>query len=147
MYVMGGRRNILQQFREESVTIRHDVNLVILEGQGQILVDEQVHQRFLALRYTEVVLVYESQHRALGQLVHLTLIDDAFLAMVDAKKQVEHHADNRYEANDQNPRHRLGGLTVVHQHVDNGYCSSNQHQRITDVNQTSHLSSLSHYHV
>ena len=118
--MMGGFSNIFQQFWEESVAVRHDVNPIILEGQGQILIDKEVHQRFLTFRHAESMLAYETQHRALGQFVHLSLTDDTFLTMINAKKQVEHHANNRYEADDQHPRHRLGRLTVVHQYMDNG---------------------------
>ena len=136
---MGGFSNIFQQFWEESVAVRHDVNLIILEGQGQILIDKEVHQGFLTFRHAEIMLAYKTQHRALGQLVHLSLANNAFLTMIDAKKQIEHHAHNRYETDDQHPCHRLGWLTVVHQYMDNGYCSSNHYQCITYVKQSSHL--------
>ena len=124
--MVGGRCDVFQQFREEGVAICHDVHLTDLEGQGQILVDKQVYQRFLTFWHAEVMLFDETQHRALGQLVHLTLTNDALLAMADTEEEIEYHANHRDESNDQYPCHRLGRLAVVHQYMDNG-CGCHHH--------------------
>ena len=130
---MGSLSNILQQFREEGIAICHNVYLIVLERQGEVLIDKEVNQGFLALRHVEVVLLDEVQHRSLGEFIHLTLTDDTFLAVVYAEEQIKHHADNRNEANDQYPRHRLGWLTVVHQHMNNGNGCRYYHQCISYV--------------
>ena len=114
--------NILQQFREISVAVGNDVYLIVLERKGHALVDEQVHQLAMALRHTEVFLLHKVQHGALGELVQRALADQSLPAVVDAEEEIENDADNRYEEDDQRPRHRLGGLPVVHDDMNDSYC-------------------------
>ena len=62
--------------------------------------------------------------------------------MVDAEEEIEHDADDGQEEDDQHPGHRLGRLTVVHQHVDdsNGYCHPKQ-RHSDDCQQPVHINS------
>ena len=85
----------------------------------------------MALWHTEVLLLYEVQHRALCQLVHGALANHAFPTVVNAKEEVEDDAHNGYEEDDQRPRHRLSGLPVVHDDMDDGCCYQNPCQRDT----------------
>ena len=113
--------NVGQQFWEEGVAVGHNVDTRHLEGQREILVDEQVDELFVALGHVQVLLFDESQHRAFRQLVERALRDEAFTSVVDAKEQVEHDAHQREEEDDQCPRHGLGGLSVVHDDMNDGY--------------------------
>ena len=129
MDMMLGSGDVLQQFRKEGIAVRHDVYHIVLEGQRQVLVDEEVNELLMALRHMQVVLFDETQHGTLRQLVDGTLTDKALLAMVDAKEEIEHHTNNRYEENHQRPRHRLCGLSVVEHYVDNGCCHQYPQER------------------
>ena len=62
MYVMGGLGNVLQQFGEKGIAVSHDVYLIILERQREILIYEKIDKRFMTLRHMEVVLLNETQH-------------------------------------------------------------------------------------
>ena len=68
----------------------------------------------------QVLLFHEVEHGALGQLVKRALADQSLPAVVDPEEEIEDDADNRYEKDDQRPCHRLGGLPIVHDDVDNG---------------------------
>ena len=113
--------DVFQQFREEGIAVGHDVDLIILEGECQVLVDEKVDQRLVVLGHLEVVLFHETEHRTFRQLVERTLADQLLLSVVETEEEVEDDAHDRYEEDDQRPGHGLGGLLVVHHHVDNGY--------------------------
>ena len=76
----------------------------------------------MALRHTEVFLLYKTQHRALGQLVERTLTDKALTTMIDAEEEVEDDAHKGYKEYHQRPRHRLSGLPVVHNDMNNRNC-------------------------
>ena len=118
--VVTGGGNVAEQFGEEGIAVGHDVYLVVLEGQRHALVDKEVYQLALALRNAEVLLLYEVQHGALGELVHGALADHALPSVVDAEEEVEDDADNGYEEDDQCPGHGLGRLAVVHDDMDDG---------------------------
>ena len=116
--MVAGLGDVLQQFREIGIAVGHDVNLVVAEGQRQVLVDKEVDELFLRLGQSQVLLFHEAQHGALGQLVHLPLVYQPLAAVVDAKEQVEHDAHDGCEDYHQHPGHRLGRLSIVYQHMD-----------------------------
>ena len=62
MDMMPGPADVLQQFGEERIAVRHDVDDVVLEGQRQVLVDEEVNHLLMSLRHVQVLLFDEVQH-------------------------------------------------------------------------------------
>ena len=66
----------------------------------------------------QILLLGKLQHRALGQLVHASIADQPFLSRVLPEEDVEDDSHERHESEHKNPRHRLGGLSVVHQDGD-----------------------------
>ena len=119
-----GLTDLLQQGRKELITIGIDIHLIILKGQGKILIDEEVDERFLFLRQTEVLLFDKLQHRTFRQLIHAPLADITLFSGVDAEEEIEPHTHHWHEVDHQRPGHRLSRLTVVEHHMDdcqNGY--------------------------
>ena len=123
--------NVLQQLWEEGIAVGHDVHLIILEGQREILIDKEVDELFVTLRDMQVVLFHEAQHGTLGDLVDRALANESLLAVVDAKEEIEHHAYHRNEEDNQRPCHRLCGLLVVEHHMNDGNCYQYPQQRHT----------------
>ena len=114
--------NILQQFGNIGIAISDNVYLIILKGQCHVLVDKEVDQLAMTLWHTEVFLFNKTQHGALSELIERALTDQTLSAMIDAKKEVKDDADKRDKEYHQRPRHRLSGLPVVHNDMDNGGC-------------------------
>ena len=108
----------LQQCRKELITVGIYLHLIILEGQRQVLVDEEINHRAMGFRQMQILLLGKLQHRTLGQLVHGALTDQAFLARIDTKEEIKHEAHHRHKPYHHRPCHRLGRLTVVHNHMD-----------------------------
>ena len=72
----------------------------------------------------KILLLYELEHGALGELVHAAVADKPFLAGILSEEEIEDNTHKGDEEEDQYPCHRLGGLTIVHQDGDdsrNGY--------------------------
>ena len=120
MDVALGLTDILQQHGEELIAIHTHVHLIVLEGQRQVLVHEEVYQGFVLIWHSEVLLFCELQHRTFRQHVHRPVAHVALLTGVDAKEEIEHDAHERNEPYHQRPGHRLGGLTIVQNHMDDG---------------------------
>ena len=120
MYVLLGTTYVLHQLRDKLIAISTDVNKIILERQCQVLIHEQVYQRFVLVRQTKVLLLGKLQHRTLGELIHRTLTNITLSAMIDAKEQIEHYTNHRHEVYHQRPCHSLSGLAVVHHHMNYG---------------------------
>ena len=115
-----GTANILHQFGDELVAIGTDINQIVLERQGQVLINKEVDKGFVLIGQSQILLLGKLKHRALGELVHSALADITLLAVVDAEEEVEHDTYYGYEVYHQCPRHSLGGLTIVHHYVDDG---------------------------
>ena len=82
----------------------------------------------MRLRHLQVLLFYEGQHGALGQLVQRPLTNQSLPAMVHSEEEIEDDADNRYEEDNQRPCHRLGGLPIVQNDVDKSQCNDDPRQ-------------------
>ena len=117
--MVSGTSYLPEQGGKELVSVSIDLNATQAEGQREVLVDEKVDNGFVNLRQLKVLLLDELQHGPLRQLVERTLADKTFLAGVNAKEQVKHHANDGYEPDDQCPGHGLCRLPVVHHHMDN----------------------------
>ena len=106
-----------EQCREELVSVGVDLRCGVLERQRQVLTDKQVDELAVLLGQLQVLLPYELQHRALGQLIHRTLAHQLLLAGVHTKEEIEDDAHKGYEPDDECPCRRLCRLAVVHQHA------------------------------
>ena len=120
-----GLRNLCQKGWEEGVTIVVDGDLIILEGQREILVDEEVNELTMLSGQLQILLLDELEHRAFGELVEAPLTDESFLAGVQAEEEVEQKTYHGYEPYHQRPSHCLGRLPIVHHHVDD--CQDDNH--------------------
>ena len=118
MDVVPGLGNILEEFGEEGVTVGHDVNHVVLERQGEALVDKEIDHLLVSLGNFQVMLLNKIEHGTLGQLVEGTLADESLTALVDAKEEIEEDADNWYKEDNQCPCHGLGRLPILQNDVD-----------------------------
>ena len=87
--------DISEQLREERIAVSHDVNLIILEGQRERLIDKEIDQLFLSLWYAQILLLDKSQHRTFRELVNRALANQSLLAMVEPEEKVEHQAHYR----------------------------------------------------
>ena len=121
MDVTLGLTDILQQHGEELIAVHTHIYLVVLKGQRQVLVHEEVYQGLVLLWQSEVLLFRKLQHRAFGQHVHRPVTHVALLTGVDAKEKVEHNTHERNKPYHQRPGHRLGRLTIVQNHVDDSH--------------------------
>ena len=110
--------NLRQKCREEGITIVIYRHLVVLEGQREVLIHEEVYQLAVFSWQLQVLLFHELQHRTFGELVQTALTDESLLAGVQSEEEVEHQSHYRHEPYHQRPGHGLGRLTVVHHHVD-----------------------------
>ena len=110
-----------KQRRKKLVARREERHLVVLERQGGSLIVEKTYKLAAPVWHDEVALLYKLQHRPLGELVHAVLADELLLARVLPEEEVEHDAHHRQERQHQQPRQRLGGLTVVHEHLYHGH--------------------------
>ena len=71
---------------EKRIAVGIGLHLIILERQGQVLVHEQVDQRFLPLGQMQVMLFCKLQHRTLRQEVHAPFTHITLLTGVDAEE-------------------------------------------------------------
>ena len=115
----------LEECGEELAAVGQQLNMVVLEGQGEVLVDVEVDEGLVLFGQVQVLLLDEAEHGALRQLVKGALADHSLLAGVDAEEQVEHCSDDGHEQDDQRPCHGLGWLSVVHHHMDDGHEDEN----------------------
>ena len=118
MDVVAGMGNITQQRREELIAAGQQFHLIIIEGQREALVDEEVDDGLIFPGQLQVLLFNESEHGALGQLVERATPHHAFTSCVHAEEQIGNHANDGNKKDDQSPCHRLYGLAVVHDNVD-----------------------------
>ena len=77
----------------------------------------------------QVVLLHETEHGALGQLVNGALADEFLLAVIHSEEEVEDDANHRHEEYHHRPSHRLGRLTVVKYDMDDSDGYQYPHQR------------------
>ena len=117
--------DLCQKGREESIAIVIHRHLIILEGQREVLVHEEVYQLSVLSRQLQVLLLHKLQHRTFGELVQTPLADELLLAGIQPEEEVEHQSHHRHEPYHQRPGHRLGRLTVVHHHMDD--CQDDDH--------------------
>ena len=115
-----GLGDLCQKCGKEVVAVAIDRDLIILEGEREILVDEEVDELTMLFGQLQVLLFDELQHRTFGKLVEAPLADEPLLAGVQAEEEVEHQAYYRHEPYHQRPGHPLGRLAIVHHHVDDG---------------------------
>ena len=98
----------------------------------------------MSVRQTKVLLFGEFQHRAFRQLTHAALTDVAFLPGVETKEQIEHNTHHRNEPDDEDPRHRLGWLSIIHDHMDHCHNSNDLIDQEYDIYPT-HFISPNHF--
>ena len=85
----------------------------------------------------KILLLYEFQHRALGQLVHAPVADVTLLPGVLSEEDVEDDSHERHEGEHENPSHRLRRLSVVEQDADyrrNHDCDIEQQIKPMEIN-------------
>ena len=104
-----------KQIEEEVVPRGEYLHLVVLVGQGQTEVGEEVNQLLVGVWQLQFALLGVFQHAAFGEPVHAPLADEAFLSRVLSEEEVENDAHHRYECKYKKPRHSLGRLPMVHQ--------------------------------
>ena len=128
VYVMFGPSDVPQQGVEEFIAVGMDFGLVVLERQRPVLACEKLYQHAVLLGQHEVLLFGKLEHGALSQLVHAALADILLLTRVLPEEEIKHYSYYGHEDKHHHPGHRLGRLTVVHEHGDHN------HQHHTDVN-------------
>ena len=67
--MMSGVSNVLQQLWQEGIAVRHNVHQIVLEGQREVLVDEEVYQLLVLLRQSQVLLFNKAKHGTFRQQV------------------------------------------------------------------------------
>ena len=104
-----------KQVEEEIMPCGEYLHLVVLVGQGQAEVGEEVNQLLVGVWQLQFALFGVFQHAAFGKPVHAPLADETFLSRVLSEEEVENDAHHRYECKHKKPRHSLGRLPMVHQ--------------------------------
>ena len=96
-------------------------NFIILKRKTEILIGEKVDCHTVVFGHMKVLLHHKFKHGALGELVKATLAHQLFAAGVTTEKEIKQQTNNWHKINHQHPCHCLGGLSVVHQDMDNGH--------------------------
>ena len=121
MDTLGGFAESGNKIEEKGVTVGKDIDFVVLKRETEILIGEKVYRDPVSVGHIKVLLHHKLEHGALGELVKAPLAHQLVATGVTTKKEVKQQTDNWHKINHQHPSHCLGGLSVVHQDMDNGH--------------------------